>query len=185
MQESAHQLTKRLKKELKKYLKDKFVLDIFLFGSSVKEKLSPRDIDLVILVREKDYKKTEDLLYNIKNSLSIKNLHIEHLIIDDFLEKSISSSIIHEGISLRHNKRVTEMLGYEAFALFTFSLDNLTNVDKVRFAQTLYGRKNDGLVQKDKGRALGKGSFIVPIEKQNLFLDVLTKFKVKYKAERV
>ncbi len=182
---SIYQLTKKLKSKLKSSLKNKFVVDIFLIGSSIKEKLTPRDIDLIVLLREKDYKKIEDTLHKIKESLDIKEVHIEYLIVDDLLRKSISSTVIHEGISLRYERGVAELLGYKSYSLFTFSLINLKIVEKVRFAQTLYGRKNDGLIQKENGRSLGKGAFIVPVAKQELFREVLKRFKVDFALSRV
>lgn len=61
----------------------------------------------------------------------------------------------------------------------------MTNVNKVRFAQTIYGRRNNGLLNKEKGKATGKGSFIVPIGKEELFREVLNRHKVSFEVKRI
>ena len=68
--------------------------------------------------------------------------------------------------------------------LFTFSLERLSNIDKVRFAQTIYGRNKDGLIKSQGGIFLGKGSFISPVEKTELFKEALTKHKATFKMRR-
>ena len=175
----------KLRKELKKYLKDKFIIDIFIIGSSIKDKPEARDIDLIVLFRESDYKKIEESIYGIKRSIGIEGLHIEPLIVDDMLKESIFSSIIHEGISIRHDKNVSEMIGYKPFVQFTFALENLDKVNKVHFAQALYGRKGQGILREEGGRQIGKGAFIVPVSKEHLFREIMANFKVKYAVMRI
>lgn len=184
MQESVYRLMKNLRKKLKSFLKDKFIIDIFIIGSALKEKFKPNDLDMIILFRSADYGKIEDSIYKIKHSLNIEKIHIEPLIIDDFFKKSISSAILHEGMSIKNNKPVSEALGYNPYSLFIFTLENLDNVKKVRFAQTLYGRKNDGLLIKENGKSLGRGAFIIPISKEELFTEIMKKFNVKYELKK-
>lgn len=176
---------KKLKNELKTFLKNELVIDIFIIGSSIKDKFAPADIDLIVLFKEKDYKKIEDILYDIKNKTNIDNLHLEPVYIDNFFVSKISQSIIHEGYSIRHNKPLHKLLGFNAYSLFVFSLEKLPNIDKVRFAQTLYGRKNDGLLKNKGGKSLGKGAFLCPIEKTELFNEVLIKHKATFRVNRV
>ncbi|MBS3100280.1 hypothetical protein J4463_03660 [Candidatus Pacearchaeota archaeon] len=112
-------------------------------------------------------------------------LHVEPLIIDDFFNKSISSTILFEGISLKNNSSISDMLNFYSYSLFTFSLSNLSNIQKVRFAQTVYGRKNNGLIKTEEGKMLGKGAFIVPVNKEELFKEVFNKFNVKADVTRI
>lgn len=184
MQNSKHPLMKKLGKKLKKYLKIPLVLDIFLIGSSIKEKPDPKDIDLIILLKERDYRMIEDLFHSIKKELAFP-VHIEPLFIDAILQESIFSSVIHEGISLKYQKNVSNLLGYKSFLLFTFSLQNLKNIDKVRFAQTIYGRKGDGILQQERGISLGKGAFLIPVEKEYLFREIMQKFKAHFEVKRI
>jgi len=179
---------KRLKSKLKYYLKNKNIIDIVLIGSFLKDKEKPRDIDIIIIFTEKNYKIIEELAFQIKEGLSeiVKNkeIHIEPIIIHNLFKEKIFSSILHEGFSIKNNKYFSELTGFNAFSLFTFSLNNLSKIEKVKFSQALYGRKNNGLLYEEKGKPLGKGSFIVPIQKQELFKEMLNKWKVKYKLNR-
>ena len=184
MQESKSRLTLKLRKKLKNYLNNKSIIDILVIGSAIKSKFKPNDLDLIVLFRDNSGS-SENLLYNIKKSIEIPNLHIEPLFIDDIFKSRISSSIIHEAISLKHNSSLSELLGYKSFSLFSFSLDKLPNVKKVRFAQTLYGRNKDGLLSKSKGQVLGKGAFIIPVETEELFKELMASFHVNYKVFRV
>lgn len=174
-----------MKKKLKNYLKNKSIIDIFLIGSSIKDKLEINDLDIIILFREKNYKEIEKIIYEIKNSLDIEGLHIEPLIIDNIFSEKIFSSLLHEGISIKYNENISKLIGYNPFLLFTFSLSNLNNIEKVRFAQTVYGREGKGLLNEEGGKMIGKGAFLVPIEKEHLFRDVMSRFNVKYNLKRI
>lgn len=179
---------KKLKQKLKKYLKNKLIADIFVIGSSIKDKFDFKDIDIIVLFREKDYKNMENIIYNMKKEIGIGNLHIEPLIVDSMFNEGIFASLIHEGISIRHDKNIGEIIGYKPFLLFMFSLEGLNNVEKVRFAQTLYGRdkfKKKGILQEEGGVSIGKGAFLAPISKEHIFRDMMIKFKVKFRVKRV
>lgn len=144
-----------------------------------------RDIDIAVLFRAKEFEMVEEILFQIKKEVGMEKLHLEPLYLEDILMGGVFSSLIHEGFSLRHGRKVGEMLGYSPYWLFTYRLDNLNNVEKVRFSQTLYGRKGAGLLQESGGRALGKGVFLAPVEKEYLFQEVLARFKVGHKSLRV
>ncbi len=176
---------RRLEKKLKNYLHEPLIADIFLYGSSFKDKLSYNDIDVCVLLRAKEYEKAENILFKIKKELSVERLHLEPLYVEELFKESIFSSLLHEGFSIRHGRKIGEMVGYKAYWLFTYTLPNLNNVQKVRFSQALYGRKGHGLLQENGGKVLGKGAFLAPVEKEHLFREMLTEFKAKYTAMRL
>ena len=174
-----------LKKKLKTYLKNKLIIDIFFIGSFIKDKFEINDLDIIVLFREKNYKEIEKIIYEIKISLNIEGLHIEPLIVDNMFSEKIFSSLLHEGISIKYNENISKVIGYNPSLLFTFSLGNLNNLEKVRFAQTIYGREGKGLLNEEGGKMIGKGAFLVPIEKEHLFRDVMVRFAVKYEVKRI
>jgi hypothetical protein len=176
-------LIQKLRTALKGHLKGD-VADIFLIGSSVKDKQHPRDVDLIVLFGKK-VKNVSDVLFGIKESMHfITNAHIEYLSADNMLKEGIFLSVLHEGISIRHRKPVSEMLGLEAFTIFSFSLENLNAVEKVRFAQALYGRKRNGLLFSEGGAQLGQGSFMAPVSKEEIFRELMKTWKVLYTARK-
>ena len=188
MQVSKFQTIKTLKSKLKNYLKNKNIFDIILVGSYLKDKEDPNDIDLIVVFAERGLKIIEELTFQVKESIrgvvGDKEIHIEPIVISNLFKEKIFSFILHEGFSIKNNKYFSELTGFNAFSLFTFSLNNLSKIEKVKFSQALYGRKNNGLLYEEKGKSLGKGSFIVPIQKQELFKEMLDKWKVKYKLHR-
>jgi predicted nucleotidyltransferase len=174
----------KLKKELKNYLKNKNILDIFLIGSMFKDKFDPNDIDIIVLFRERKTEENNDLIYEIKKSIKFENIHIEPLIIDDIKKNKVFSTILYEGYSISNNKSFSETLGYKSFSLFIFSLEKLNKIKKVQFAQAIYGRKNNGLLKQEGGIQLGKGSFITPVNKEELFKEILNKFNVSFSIKK-
>ena len=60
-----------IKNKLKKYLKDRDILDVIVFGSVVKGKAMPNDIDIAIIS-------------NKEMKISIKGFHISLLKSEDF-----------------------------------------------------------------------------------------------------
>lgn len=180
---------KKLKKSLKSLLKkEKFLVDIFIFGSVLKSKYQPRDVDLIILFREKNYKKIEEIIYQIKkigDKLKI-NLHSEPLIIDDIYNEKVYLSLLHEGYSIRNMKFISNMLNFKPYLLITYNLKDKKSSDKVRFSYALYGRKKgEGLLKTLSGKELGKGSILVPIDKESLIKEFFKQWNVKIKSERM
>lgn len=169
---------------LKKHLKGN-VVDIFIIGSSIKGKLQPNDIDIIVLLRDKDLRKAEETLFNIKESVDfIKNVHIEPLFVDSMLSESIFLTVLHEGFSIKEGKNVSDLLNIESYSIFSYNLKSLSKIDKVRFAQALYGRKKDGLLYQEKGVSLGSGSFMIPISKEEIFKEFFKKWKVKFERKK-
>ena len=101
-----------------------------------------------------------------------------------FKEK-IFLTILHEGISIKETKKVADIINLASFLLISFSLNNLNKTDKVKFAHALYGREKKGLLYSEEGRFLGQGSIMVPIEKEEIFKDLLKKWKVSYSSRRI
>lgn len=174
----------KLKKNLKKHLKGN-IADIFIIGSFLKEKILPRDIDIIVLFKEKNLKQVEEDLFSIKEDIDfIKSVHLEPIFTESMFEESIFLTLMHEGFSVRYDNFVSAVLKLKAYSIFSYGLENLSKIDKVRFAQALYGRKKDGLLFQEKGISLGFGSFMVDVRKEELFKEFFAKWKIKYIKKR-
>lgn len=174
---------------MKSYLKkENFLVDVFLFGSALRSKERPRDIDVIVLFREKNYKKIEENIYKInKIGQSLKlNLHIEPIIIDNLHKEKVYRAILHEGYSIKNSKFFKELLNFKAYSLINYSLKDKVPSEKVMFAYALYGRKKgQGFLASVKGKELGKGAILVPIENEEIIKELLTEWKVNFKAQRI
>lgn len=164
------------------------MVNIFIFGSALKSKEKPKDIDLIALFRDKNYEKREDILYKIKKigeTLSL-NLHTEPIIINNLHKEPVYKSILHEGFSIRTMQFLHDMLNFKSFLLITYNLKDKNASNKVRFSYALYGRKKgEGILKSLNGRGIGKGSILVPIRKQGIIKEFFEQWNVKYKEQRV
>jgi len=164
------------------------LVDIFLFGSALKSKEKPNDVDLIALFRDKDYEKIEEILYKIKKigeSLSV-NLHAEPIIADNLHKEPVYISILHEGFSIKNMQFLNDMLSFKSFLLITYSLKDKKPSDKVRFSYALYGRKEgEGVLKSLDGKDVGKGSILVPISKQEIIKEFFKQWDVKYNEQRI
>lgn len=179
---------KKLEKSLKSLLeKERFLVDIFLFGSALKSKEKPGDVDVIALFRDRNFEKMEDILYSIKkigDGLGL-DIHVEPIIVDNVFGEKVYTSIIHEGFSIRFMKFVRDALNFRSYILFTYNLEGKKQSEKVRFSYALYGRKKGGgLLGALKGKVVGKSSILVPVEKQEAIKPFFVEWGVRYKEQR-
>ncbi|MEM4214903.1 MAG: nucleotidyltransferase domain-containing protein [Candidatus Pacearchaeota archaeon] len=177
----------KLENFLKKKLKGidlKEIVDIVLFGSAVKGKEFPRDIDVCIIFREK-------INQEIIKRLSLRwgsNIHLSVLVVDNFFRKphSLIKTILIEGKSLLTNKSIAKNFGFSGAALYSYDISKLKPSSKVRFIYLLKGRKSSkGIVSQFRGEWITDSCFIIPIEKDNEMITILKKWRVQYKRKEI
>ena len=173
------------KKSLKNWIKKNQVVDIIIFGSSVRGKSFPKDIDLCILINKKDEGKSLDLVDSL--SKLIRKAHINILTLADFISgNTLAKTLLAEGYSLSHNKSLAKVLGFDNKSLFIYSLKKFSSSKRVRFHYLLRGRHGSkGILYKIQGKFIGTGSIIVPTDQEDYLKEVFDKWKVEYKIHRV
>lgn len=189
MQGLKPQKMRKLKENLKSCLKRESLLaDIFIFGSSLKSKKRPNDIDIICLFREKRHEEMEDILYKIKkigDALELA-LHIEPCTVDNFYNKQIFVTLLHEGFSIANNDFLSSALKFKSYFLVTYSLGNKKPSEKVRFSYALYGRKKgEGLLKTLEGKELGKSAVLVPVKKEQEMKDFFGYWDVNFGSRRI
>jgi len=164
----------KIKNELKGLFQHKEILDLIIFGSFVKNKPNPNDIDIALIVKDKSIDKS--LLDN-------KNYHFSLISIDDFFKNSISltNTLFREGYSLKHNKNFSELFNFANKVLFSYELLNLSNSNKVKIVNMFHGKKNKGLVELNEGKWISRQVFIIPVKNEKLFEDIFLNFNCKFK----
>ncbi|MGE0792775.1 MAG: nucleotidyltransferase domain-containing protein [Candidatus Woesearchaeota archaeon] len=173
--------------KLKKYLQKKInetVFDIIIYGSCVKGKSKPNDIDvLVIFNNEFSLKQRLDEIQKIKLEenfdfkLDIKQILLQELFSASFLART---GIFLEGISIKQNKLFSETIGFKSFSLFTYDLSNLKHSEKVKFNYILAGRNKKGIIEELSGIRLVSGAIKIPIENSLIFEEILKNNKINY-----
>ncbi len=178
----------KLRKSLRSFLGESLLADIFLFGSVMKGKRKPGDIDAVALFREKDYERIESIVYSIKKACDKQGIrpHIEPLTIDRMLSEPVFRSILHEGYSIREGKKVSQLMGIRPAVVFSYSLEGKTPSEKVRFSYALYGRKpGEGFAKQMGGEEMGRGALLVPVEKSEQAKEFFGTWSVKFRERRI
>lgn len=167
-----------IKNKLKTLLKNEEIIDIVLFGSVVKGKIAPKDIDIALIL----YKEPTEKLKQKINQL--KGFHISIITAKEFFIKSpsIVTSLLREGYSIKNKKFLAENFAFLNRVLFKYDLVNLPTSLKVKLVNILRGKKGQiGLVESNGGEWLAKQVFFVPIASDKLFEEFFNRFKIKFK----
>ncbi|PIN77634.1 hypothetical protein COV15_01760 [Candidatus Woesearchaeota archaeon CG10_big_fil_rev_8_21_14_0_10_34_12] len=176
-------------KKLISYLKAKLkgidlaeIVDIFLFGSAVKGKEFPKDIDVCIVFRKKFSGKN---LKDIENRLKEFEIHISSVTVDNFFRKpnSLIKTLLVEGISILSNKPFRQNFGFLSYILYSYNLSGLKSSEKVKFVYLMKGRKNKGIIDKWFGEWIADSCFIIPVEKDSEMIAILKKWQVPFKRK--
>ena len=140
------QITK-LNKLLSKYLKEKEILDIIIFGSVMKGKDKPKDIDLLIVFKEKINKELElKIRRELGTNYEINSITQKELLSSNFTAKE---GLYLEGYSFSKKNTMAESLGFFSIAHLKYELKNLKGTNRVKFYYALMGRDNqDGFLTK-------------------------------------
>jgi len=180
----SHELNTYLRKKLKG-LDLTEIIDIFLFGSAVKGKEFPKDIDICIVFRKKI---SEEMIDDIENRLKEFDLHISSLIINNFFKKPhpLIKTLLIEAISILTGKPFIQNFGFLSYVLYSYDLSKLKLSKKVRFVYLLKGRKKGmGVVAKMNGEWITDSCFIIPIRKDSEILIILKKWLIPFKRKEV
>ena len=161
----------KLKSELIDFLQENngVLLDIILFGSYLKGKNAPKDLDILLLFKEK---KDIDLSYVL--SKKIKRLGFNPEITDKTYKELFQSSfiareaILSEGYSIKNDCFVLDGFGYTSYFLFKYDLKKFNKSKRMMFYYGLYGRnKNQGILKELNSIKFSGTIILCPLENSN------------------
>ncbi len=158
-----------LRQALKKY---KNIRDCIVFGSLVKAKHLPKDIDIALVM---DAKETA-IIGEIKEQ--IKNADIEIITPEEIYQSRLGLTLITEGFSIKNNKFLRELLQIKPMKIYTYQIKHLPQIQKV-----LFGRGLNHAIKETKGIKIGAGSIMIPIETTGNFEEFLDTWGLKYKTK--
>jgi len=155
------------------------IKDIILFGSILRNKENPEDIDILILFKDSINK---DMEYELKKQLPAKVSLISKT------EKTIKDSsftareaILFEGYSLITKEFTASKSGFESFGSFIYQTSNLTNAEKTRFYHALNGRRGSkGVCDELKAIKLSDNILAVPLSEVEPAKSFLEYWKIEY-----
>ncbi len=158
---------------LKKYR----IQDIIIFGSAVKGKTVPGDIDAALLVKEKNEKTIEAVKDEFGKIIDYK-IDFVVLSIED-IYSPVWLSILKEGFSVAKGKFLHEIYGIEPSVLFKYGLKSLDRVKKVQFARGL-----NEILKDTKGTRLLRTIVLIPLKNSLRFEDFLKTWGLEYETKR-
>jgi len=172
----------KFKNEIKSFFKkNNEILDIILFGSSIKGKDKPNDIDILILYKNK---KDINLSYELRKKLnkigfkvSISDKTYKTLIDGTFTP---TEAIFSEGYSIIYDKFIANGIGYLSLTLFKYNLKPLNKSQRMRFYYSLYGRnKQKGIIKEFNLVKFSDTILLCPTEN----IEILKEFFKTWKIE--
>lgn len=173
----------KLKNKIKELVKNSDIKDIILFGSAVRGKENPKDIDILVLFKEKIDKEKE---YEIRKALEkdFSKISIISKTEKTVLEPSFDAreGLLFEGISLITDKRISEFYGFFPYGLFRYDFKNWSNLQKTKFYYALNGRgDNKGVLDVLNGIKFSDNVILLPVESIESFKKFLESWEINFK----
>lgn len=167
---------------MKEFLKKEELIDIIIFGSFVREKENPNDLDILVLysnkINEKINYSLRKRLENIYKNVQVISKNYLELLSPEFLARE---SIISEGFSLKSKRFISEGFGYKNLVLFRYNLKKMTKSKRVNFYYALHGRnKNAGLLKKNNCYKFSDSVIFCPIENSETLTEFFEKLSLDY-----
>lgn len=172
------ELNSTINKLYKKYSKE--IMDIFIFGSAIKGKDKPKDLDILILFKNKE---NLDITYDFKTQLQGYNSDIITKTWAQALSPNFQAreALLSEAYSLVNKQFLSESLGYKNQFLFNYEQKNLSSSERIRFHYALYGRnKNAGIMKTLSLKKLSDSVILCPITNVEKFKEFLNTWKIKH-----
>lgn len=178
-----------IKKKIKSWIRKNKVVDVIVFGSYVRSKYKPNDIDLMIVVHDAQEKQTFDLIDSLSKIVDKfgHNFQINSMTEKGFIrgDSTLVKTLLAEGVSMLKNRKISELYGYKAYSLFNYTLKGFRPSKRVRFHYLLRGRNHEkGILDEVGGEIIGSGVIKVPTSQEDLMKEIFKKWNVNFKTQR-
>ncbi len=175
---------KELSKIVTGYLEMSEVIDILLFGSSVRGKDEPKDIDFLILFSDKVEDSTK-ISYTLRKELEKLYSNVEviskkysEIFSSNFLPRE---ALLSESYSFKNKEYLSRGFGYQNFILFRYSLKNLNKSKRMQFYYSLYGRgKEKGILEKNQAIKFSNEIVLALVDNSEIFKNFFESWKIEY-----
>ena len=121
--------------------------DIVLFGSVMRGKEKPNDIDIAIIFRNNVKKEIEK---EFRDLLDEKNMQVVSTTREDLdKERFIAKEGLYlEGVSLITGEKLSSSLGFESYGIIKYDISKLKGSKRTKFYHAIHGRKSIGLLKR-------------------------------------
>lgn len=181
---STKQSKKSLESESRKFFNaNPEVIDILLFGSAVKGKTKPNDLDILLVFnREKNLEKAQQLrlllekISKLKISVTAKT-YLE-LFQNNFLARE---AVLIESYSLINKMSLAQNYGFSNRVMFNYQLKGKTKSERMRFYYSLYGRNSVGMLERLKAKKYTDTIILCPVENWEKMREFLNSWNLEFK----
>jgi len=161
------------------------IWDVLLYGSSVKGKERPNDVDIAVIVKKGN---PFEVSFEFKSILEEEGFSPEEVDVKGFLLEElfdennlVGFALLVEGYSLLRDKFLHERFNANAYFLFRFSYSSLPQSEKMRFLYAYRGRNGSiGVLQQTNSLELAPGVVLVPPGAVYKFKEFLSLWKLGY-----
>jgi len=178
-----------LRKKIKLWIEKNKVIDVIVFGSTVRGKTKPGDLDFCLILHDEQEKKTLELVDSFTRAMEKEgNIQCNIITASAFIlgKESLAKTLLQEGTSMFSGKAVSSSWGLQTYALFLYSLVSFSASKRVRFHYLLRGRNQQkGILAKLDGDLLKDGIIKVPISQEDQLREIFDLWGVNYRIERV
>jgi len=180
----SNSLKKTLESESSHFLKkEPAVLDIILFGSTVKGKEKPNDLDVLIVFKDKKNLNTAYLFRKLiesktKMQIEIVSKSYSELFQEDFI---VREALLSGGYSLINKTSLAEGLGYKSQIMFIYQLKGKNKSERMRFYYSLYGRNSVGMLEKLKATKQTDTIITCSVENLEPMREYLRSWNIEFK----
>lgn len=158
------------------------IKDIILFGSLMRGKSSPNDIDILILFKNKLNK---DIEYEFKKQAAkeLENISLISKTEIALYEPSFDAreAILFEGYSLIYNENLSSRYGFDSVGMFIYKTKQMSNADKTMFYYALNGRRGSaGILDALKGIKISDNIIIFPLNQIEGAKEFFGQWEIEY-----
>lgn len=168
-------MSQSLKPLLKKY---ETIEDIIFFGSFVKGKSKPKDIDVALLVCTKDENSISKLEKEIEAGLLGMKADFTVFTLKEIYSE-VWLSVITSGFSVSRGAFLREAYGIAPCKLYKYALTSLSPVQRVQFSRGLKAVSDE-----TKSVRLSRAIVIVPLENSERFEEFLKTWDIDFETRR-
>lgn len=159
------------------------VEEVIVFGSVVRGKEKPKDIDIIVIFKNRVVKETE---YLIRKEIEkkYKNVSIISKTLVTLFDPAfdVRESILFEGKSFLKDKTLAEQYGYSSVGMFKYYSKGWSKLKKTKYYYALNGRgAQRGIIKELAGIKLADEVVLVPLHKIEAFRSFLEFWRVEYK----
>ncbi len=147
---------RRLRKDVEPVLREPGVVDIVLFGSAAKDKATPRDLDLAVILEARSAK-IDALLATLPEEYHVSVLTLKELIA---APPTLATTLLREGWSIREGQHFCARYRFTPYVLYAYDLSALQNSKKASVVRWLRG----GFIEEHGGSWLARSVILIPAE---------------------